>query len=123
MSFNIKQTKKIKYNDGSRTVRFTIYKNNLKPMTPDEIKTISAMLLKRTKIGTDFLIKGHSDKLKPDDPVSIQALNPANWRTIKAYGQGVSYMDEEDYYNGKVRDKSKFDEYYQASITINFPPE
>ena len=74
MSFNITQTLKIKNKDGSRTVRFKIYKNNLKPMTSNEIKTISAMILKRGKVGTDFNIVGHSDKLPENAPVSIQAL-------------------------------------------------
>ena len=122
MSFNISKTKNITNRDGSKTVKYQIHKKNLSPMTPDEIKKISAMLLKKGKVGTDINIAGHSEKLEKDAPVSIQALNPANWRTLKAFGKDVNYMDEVEYYEGRAKDTSKFNQYYQASITINIPP-
>ncbi len=122
MSFNISKTKSITNRDGSKSVKYQIYKKNLTPMTSDELKKISSMLLKKGKVGTDFNIAGNSEKITADSPVSIQALNPASWRTIKAFGKGVNYMDEDDYYEGKVKDPSKFKQYYQASITINIPP-
>jgi hypothetical protein len=123
MSFNISQIKRIVNRDSSKTVKYKIYKNNLTPMTPDEIKKLSAVLLKKGKVGTDFHIVGNSDKIEVDDPVSIQGLNSASWRTIKAFGKGINYLDEDDYYEGKVKDSSKFNQYYQALITINIPPE
>jgi hypothetical protein len=122
MSFNISKTKSITNRDGSKSVKYQIYKKNLTPMTSDELKTLSAVLVKKGKLGTDFNIVGHSDKLAVDAPVSIRGLNIANWKTIKAFGKGVNYMDEDDYYEGKVKDPSKFKQYYQASITINIPP-
>jgi hypothetical protein len=122
MRFNTTQLKRIVNKDGSKIVKYQIYKKDLTPMTADELKTLSAVLLKKGKVGTDFNIVGHSDKLKADAPVSIQGLNIANWRTLKAFGKDINYMDEEEYYEGKAKDTSKFNQYYQATITLLIPP-
>jgi hypothetical protein len=67
-------------------------------------------------------IKGHADFLPDNAPVALQGLNPERWRTIKSFRKDISIQDEEDYYDGKARDTSKFNEYYQAIITILKPP-
>ena len=120
MSFHLKTLKNHVNQDGSSTLKYQVYKTNKQPFTAKELKTLTAMILKKAPTA-DMQIKGHADNLPANAPVMLQGLNPERWRTIKAYGQDADIMDEDDYYNGKVRDESKFNKYYQAIITILKP--
>jgi hypothetical protein len=122
MSFHINTIKMHENQDGSATYKYQIYKKNKTPMTAKELKAISAKLLEKVPKGSDLMIKGHDDTLPANAPVMIQGLNPERWRTIKAYGKDINIMDEEDYYDGKVQDESKFKKYYQAVVTLTRKP-
>ena len=121
MSFHITTLKNLATASGSKTVVYQVHQNNKKPFTAEQLKALTAQILKKAPTGADLQIKAHADKLPDNAPVIIQALNPTMWRTLKAFGQDIDIMDEEEYYNGKVKDDTKFNLYYQARITINIP--
>lgn len=120
MSFHLNTLKNHTNPDGSKTMKYQVYKNNKQPFTAKELTTLTAMILKKAPTA-DMQIKGHADNLPANAPVTLQGLNPERWRTLKAFGLDINIKDEDEYYNGKVQDESKFNKYYQAIITINKP--
>ena len=121
MSFHLNTLKSTEMKDGSKVIKYQVYKKNKKPFTAQELQTLSAMILKKAPTSSNLQIKGHADFLPDNAPVTLQGLNPERWRTIKSFGKDISIQDEEDYYDGKARDTSKFNQYYQAIITLLRP--
>ena len=121
MSFHISTLQNLTTKTGAKTVVYQVHQNNKKPFTAEQLKALTAQILKKAPTGTDLQVKAHADKLPANAPVIIQALNPQMWRTLKAFGKDINVMDEEEYYDGKVKDDTKFNSYYQARITINMP--
>lgn len=120
MTFKINKTKEIKNADGSRLVKFQVYKTDRAQITPLELNTLSNKIIGKSVEGTKFQITAHNEPI-PQGNVAITALNPTGWRTLKQWGKELDYKDEDDYYDGHVRDETKFKKYYQAYITIIIP--
>jgi hypothetical protein len=83
-------------------------------------------MLTKKNPNAEFNMKGHADKipkhLKEDD-IMIRGLAPHRWSTLKNYGQDLSYDNEEEYLDGKVKDKAKFNKYFQIEISVIKKPK
>jgi hypothetical protein len=125
MSYNLKRLKSKKIPDGSVITTYQIYKKNKRYITPKELHKLAEKLTKKNP-NAEFNIKGHSDKIPKhlkDDDIMIRGLRPDRWSTLKNFGQDLSYQDEEDYLDGKVKDTTKFNKYFQVEITVIIPPK
>jgi hypothetical protein len=120
MSYKLNKLKSKIISDGSKIITYQIFKKNKRFITPNELKKLSDIITKKNP-NTEFNIKGHADKipknLKEDD-IMIRGLAPHRWSTLKNYGEDLNYDYEEEYLDGRVKNTTKFNKYFQIEITI-----
>jgi hypothetical protein len=88
-----------------KTVLMTL-KNKQPTITPEDIGDIQDDLLERAKernMSVKFMIR---------------AKNINRWLTFKTFDEKVFIQSTMDYYDGKVKDKKKFEQFSQLEITI-----
>jgi hypothetical protein len=58
-------------------------------------------------------------KFIPDDAkYMIRALSPKSWMTLKGFNTTLNLIEYQDYYKNVVADPSKFDKFFQLSVTV-----
>jgi hypothetical protein len=60
------------------------------------------------------------EKFIPNDAkYMVRALNAKSWVTLKGFSEpDINLMEYQDYYKNKVADPSKFDKFFQLSVTV-----
>nr|WPF46673.1 MAG: hypothetical protein [Lake Baikal virophage 9] len=92
---DIKETK----NAYLRTIN--IHRRDKRPIEIEEIQHISNEYVPH---GSKFIVR---------------ALNIKSWSTLKGLSQdNINIQSYEDYFKGKVSDPSKFEKFFQLSITV-----
>lgn len=88
--------------DKSTVTTSTIHISNKRFITQDELHYLTDKLLDDKSV-SDILIRG---------------LSIDKWNTLKPWGRDLKYMNQEEYYQGKVKDTAKFLKYFQIQLTI-----
>jgi hypothetical protein len=87
---------------------YNIYKKNKEPMSADEVRKLARKILNKAKAKN------------PNAKMSIRAANITNeHHTLKGFDEGIdTILDEDDYFRERVKDTSKFNEYYRMVFHI-----
>jgi len=101
--YDIKLTE-IKETTKSFTRTLNLHRKDKKPLEINEIKKIY-------------------DRYIPKDTKSIiRGLNSMQWFTIKNLSENdLNVKDYQDYFNNKVQDPTKYDKFFQLSISVIQP--
>lgn len=91
------------------TVEMT--KNNNDDITPAEIRIISKQLLQKAPKGTRLSIRA----------LGIDKWNCSDWKTLQKFDKDIQVQDDEEYYDGKVRNTAKFLKFSQIQLTVIKP--
>jgi hypothetical protein len=89
-------------------VDYEITPKNKKPMQAHEVRKLARILLDRAKAKN------------PNAKLSITASNVLNdaW-TLKSFQNSIdTILDDDDYFAGRVKDTSNFNEYYRMNFHI-----
>jgi hypothetical protein len=90
------------------SIDYDVHKESLKPMTPLEVRKIARHILNKA------LEKNKAAKLI----VRVVPILGKQW-TIKSMDQSIdNIQDEDEYTAGRVKEMTKFQEYYRAIFTI-----
>ncbi len=86
---------------------FQINKSDGKSMiTPEEIRKIVTSIEKQAEK------KG--DKIR----LMIRGLNGTRRFTLKGFDEELNVMDDDEYFEGKAKDVTKFTDFFQVQITV-----
>ena len=91
-----------------------INKNDKKEITPDEVKKMTELILKRAPAGSKLMIRGLN-------PMHWNTLNKNQWITLKNMDNELNIHDEEDYYRGNVKETAKFLKFSQLEVVLIKP--
>ena len=106
LGVNIKEIGLSKFK-GLTEKTFQVNKADGKTMiTPDEIKKLA-----------EFIIKGAEQKGK-NIKFMIRGLNGMQKFTLKGFDEDLKIMNEQEYFDGKVNDGTKFANFFQVQITV-----
>ncbi len=100
LNINITETKDFL---DSKETTLQINKKNKKSINPKEIKRLTENLLQSAPKGSKLRIRG---------------LGIDRWHTLKGYDTNLDVKEDEEYYDGKVRETGKFADFSQIEITI-----
>lgn len=101
-TYNVSKYDTEKRPDGTTIQTFNVSKTNKRFLTPTEVKALSEKLM--------------NDKSVLDGVVRGLAID--KWNTLKGWGQDIRYLNEDEYYEGKVKDTAKFHKYFQLQIIL-----
>jgi len=103
--YSFKQIDHTVLKSGASDKTVQVFRNDKKPIKPEEIKKLDQHLTGAASDDTKFLIRG---------------LAPDMWTTLKGYDDDdVNIYTEEEYFNNKQSKKpSKFQEYFQLQFII-----
>ena len=63
----------------------------------------------------------YEKKYKKDVKFVVRAKNPIGYLTLKGYNEGIDAIeDQADYFDGRVKEKSKFNEYDSVELTFYY---
>ena len=98
-NFEIKVTENINFRDSEQKT-FSIYKKNKKQISPAELRLlITKLQVENTK-------------------VRVRGLGIDRWHSLKGFEDNGNIEEDEEYYEGKVREVGKFADFSQIQITI-----
>lgn len=63
-------------------------------------------------------IEEEAEKNNERVKIMIRGLNIDKWFTLKTFSQDINLLDDDDYYNGKVKESSKFEKFGDLRITV-----
>jgi hypothetical protein len=98
--FDIKPISSSKTKDGKIT-KFQLSKKNKQAMTTSEITKFYTKL--RAKYG---------------DKIHLRGLGPTRWSTLATFQDGLMIKEYDDYFQGTVRDNSKFDSFTDIEFLV-----
>ena len=100
-----------KFKNGMSKTEFKFTSKKGKVITREEVQNIIQA------------IEARAAKDNEDIKLLIRGLNAQRWTTIKGYNEDV-VDDMDEYYDArKVKDASKFNEYFQLQVTIYKSPQ
>jgi hypothetical protein len=93
------------FTDSTQTT-IKVKKNNNNTISPDELKIVTKNLLAKAPKGTKLRIRG---------------LGIDKWINLKSFDKELNIKDEEEYYNGKVKETGKFMNFSQIELVFLKP--
>ena len=102
--------------------QYTINLTNIKQTNNAYLRTIN--IHRRDKQPIEIVeIENIANEYVPDDCKSIiRALNIKSWSTLKGLSEdNINIQSYENYFKGKVSDPTKFEKFFQLSITVVQP--
>ena len=107
------ETKKTKKGSVVQT-SMTLVRKDEKPKTINQIKKLIIGLNKKTKDNEGKLsIRGVNA-----DELSIRGVNANQWTTLKAFDKDYDEDDINEFYENRVKDPTKLNEFYQLNVLI-----
>lgn len=103
--FQTNVSKQIQLVDSTQTT-LQVFKKNKKEITPKEIKVLTKQILDKAPKGTKM---------------RIRALGVDKFYTLKSLDGDLDVLEGEEYAQGKVKDTSKFSNFYQLELTVIKP--
>ena len=99
--------------------QYTINLTNIKETNKAYLRTINIHRRDKQPIEIDE-IENIANEYVPDDCKSIiRALNIKSWSTLKGLSEdNINIQSYENYFKGKVSDPTKFEKFFQLSITV-----
>ncbi len=86
-------------------------------LSPEDVKYLVDGLTKKAPKGTKFSVHG----LGVAGLHELGDSTKTKYTTLKGFSGGLKFQDEEEYYNGEVKENSKFLKYFQITIEIFKP--
>lgn len=105
---------------------FTQKIGEVKELEDSTMHTVRVHKTNKTKITVKqikALTKSLQDKFGENIQLRIRALGPDRWTTLKTFENELKVLNEEEYYQGKVKDVAKFMEFFQLEFVILQPRE
>lgn len=105
---------------------FTQKIGEVKELEDSTMHTVRVHKTNKTKITVKqikALTKSLQDKFGENIQLRIRALGPDRWTTLKTFENELNVLNEEEYYQGKVKDVAKFMEFFQLEFIILQPRE
>ncbi len=112
-NFNTTVVKTTNLTDSVKTV-LQINKNDKKEITPEEVKQMTELILKRAPTGSKLMIRGLN-------PMHWNTLGKQQWITLKNMSDDLNFKDEEEYYRGEVKETAKFLKFSQLQVVLIKP--
>ncbi len=112
-NFNTTVVKQKVFIDSVKTV-LHINKNDKGEITPDEVKKMTEKILKKAPEGSKLMIRGLN-------PMHWSTLGKAQWITLKNMDKDLNIKDEDEYYQGEVKETAKFYKFSQLEIILIKP--
>lgn len=102
--------------------QYTINLTDIKETNKAYLRTINIHRTDKRPIEIEE-IEHISNEYVPDGCKSIvRALNVKSWSTLKGLSEdNINIQSYENYFKGKVSDPTKFEKFYQLSITVVQP--
>ena len=102
--------------------QYTINLTNIKETNKAYLRTINIHRRDKKPIEIEE-IQNISNNYVPDGCKSIvRALNIKSWSTLKSLSEdNINIQSYADYYQGKVSDPTKFEKFFQLSLTVVQP--
>ena len=102
--------------------QYTINLTNIKETNKAYLRTINIHRRDKKPIESEE-IQNISNNYVPDGCKSIvRALNIKSWSTLKSLSEdNINIQSYADYYQGKVSDPTKFEKFFQLSLTVVQP--
>jgi hypothetical protein len=102
--------------------QYTINLTNIKETNKAYLRTINIHRRDKKPIEIEE-IQHISNEYVPENCKSIvRALNIKSWSTLKSLSEdNINIQSYEDYYQGKVSDPTKFEKFFQLSLTVVQP--
>ena len=102
--------------------QYTINLTNIKETNKAYLRTINIHRRDKKPIEIEE-IQHISNEYVPENCKSIvRALNIKSWSTLKSLSEdNINIQSYEDYFKGKVSDPTKFEKFFQLSLTVVQP--
>jgi translation elongation factor EF-G len=112
-NFTTTVVKQKEFIDSVKTV-LHINKIDKSEITPDEVKKMTEKILKKAPEGSKLMIRGLN-------PMHWSTLGKAQWITLKNMDNDLNIKDEDEYYQGEVKETAKFYKFSQLEIILIKP--
>jgi translation elongation factor EF-G len=112
-NFTTTVVKQKEFIDSVKTV-LHINKIDKAEITPDEVKKMTEKILKKAPEGSKLMIRGLN-------PMHWSTLGKAQWITLKNMDNDLNIKDEDEYYQGEVKETAKFYKFSQLEIILIKP--
>lgn len=104
----IKSSDKVTGGENVKTIQ--ISKKNKARMTPEDIREVAKLLVKTI-----------NKKYKKNAEIGIRGLAPDMYKTLKRRTADIDdVLDDEDYFNGRPQEETKFQKYETAEFSIYY---
>ena len=97
--------------------RYVMNLTDIKETKSAYIRTINLHRRDKKPIEIDEIRRIYDKYIPENNKCIIRALNSLQWWTLKSLNQDLNLQRYEEYFQGRVSDSTKFENFYQLSIT------
>ena len=102
--------------------QYTINLTNIKETNKAYLRTINIHRRDKRPIEIEEIEHIANEYVPNGSKSTIRALNIKNWCTLKGLSEdNINIQSYENYFKGKVTDPTKFEKFFQLSITVVQP--
>ena len=98
--------------------RYVMNLTDIKETKSSYIRTINLHRRDKKPIEIDEIRRINNKYIPENSKSIIRGLNSLQWWTLKSLNEDLNVQNYEDYFQGRVSDSTKFEKFYQLSITV-----